>query len=111
MEHDISLHLPLWLAAPAVLLCLALGAYMSAAETAVTGASRPRMHRLAQQGNKRAKLVNRLLDRKDEAVSAVAARQQRGEHPVGLAHHGGADRRSSAPRAWSMPRSSSASWS
>src|SRR5215469_8724259 len=71
MEHELTLHLPLWLAVPAVLLCLALGAYMSAAETAVTGASRPRMHRLAQQGNKRAPLVNRLLDRKDEAVSAV----------------------------------------
>jgi Mg2+/Co2+ transporter CorB len=52
-------------------LCLALGAYMSAAETAITGASRPRMHRLAQQGNKRATVVNRLLDRKDEAVGAV----------------------------------------
>ena len=71
MEHDIALHLPLWAAAPAVVLCLALGAYMSAAETAITGASRPRMHRLAQQGNKRAALVNGLLDRKDEAVSAV----------------------------------------
>jgi Mg2+/Co2+ transporter CorB len=29
------------------------------------------MHRLAQQGNKRAEMVNRLLARKDEAVSAV----------------------------------------
>jgi Mg2+/Co2+ transporter CorB len=29
------------------------------------------MHRLAQQGNKRAVLINSLLDRKDEAVSAV----------------------------------------
>ena len=71
MEHDIALHLPLWVAAPAVVLCLALGAYMSAAETAITGASPPRMHRLAQQGNKRAIQVNRLLARKDEAVSAV----------------------------------------
>jgi Mg2+/Co2+ transporter CorB len=71
MEHEIALHLPLWVAAPAVLLCLALGAYMSAAETAITGASPPRMHRLAQQGNKRAEMVNRLLARKDEAVSAV----------------------------------------
>src|SRR4051812_19318220 len=71
MESEINLHLPLWLAAPAVLLCLALGAYMSAAETAVTGASPPRMHRLAQQGNKRAEMVNRLLARKDETVSAV----------------------------------------
>ena len=29
------------------------------------------MHRLAQQGNKRATMVNDLLDRKDETVSAV----------------------------------------
>ena len=71
MEQEIALDLPLSVAAPLVLLCLALGAYMSAAETAVTGASRPRMHRLAQQGNRRATLVNQLLDRKDEAVSAV----------------------------------------
>ena len=71
MEHEIALHLPLSVAAPLVLLCLALGAYMSAAETAVTGASPPRMHRLTQQGNLRAAMVNRLLERKDEAVSAV----------------------------------------
>jgi Mg2+/Co2+ transporter CorB len=71
MEPGIDFHLPIWAAAPAVVLCLALGAYMSAAETAITGASPPRMHRLAQQGNKRAAMVNRLLARKDEAVSAV----------------------------------------
>jgi len=71
MEHELTLHLPLWVAVPAVILCLAMGAYMSAAETAITGASRPRMHRLAQQGSKRAAVVNRLLDRKDEAVGAV----------------------------------------
>ena len=66
-----ALQVPLIAAAPLVLLCLLLGAYLSAAETAITGASRPRMHRLAQQGNRKAKLVNQLLDRKDEAVSAV----------------------------------------
>src|SRR6201999_1397626 len=71
MEADIDFHLPLWVAGPAVLMCLLLGGYMSAAETAITGTSPPRMHRLAQQGNKRAEQVNRLLDRKDEAVSAV----------------------------------------
>ena len=71
MEPHIDFHLPLGVAAALVVLCLLLGAYMSAAETAITGSSRPRMHRLAQQGNKRAALVNRLLDRKDEAVSAV----------------------------------------
>ncbi|HEY6980902.1 HlyC/CorC family transporter [Reyranella sp.] len=66
-----NLEVPLVAAAPLVLLCLLLGAYLSAAETAITGVSRPRMHRLAQQGNRRAKLVNHLLDRKDETVSAV----------------------------------------
>src|SRR6266851_3458550 len=71
MESDLHFDLPLQIACPLVVLCLMLGAYMSAAETAITGASRPRMHRLAQQGNKRAALVNSLLDRKDEAVSAV----------------------------------------
>lgn len=71
MDPDIDLHLPLWVAVPAVLICLAVGAYMSAAETAITGTSRARMHRLAQQGNRRAATVNGLLDRKDEAVSAV----------------------------------------
>jgi magnesium and cobalt exporter, CNNM family len=71
MEEHIAFHLPLGVAGPLVVLCLALGAYMSAAETAITGVSGPRMHRLAQQGNRRATQVNRLLDRKDEAVSAV----------------------------------------
>jgi Mg2+/Co2+ transporter CorB len=71
METDLHFDLPLEIACPLVVICLMLGAYMSAAETAITGASRPRMHRLAQQGNKRAVLMNSLLDRKDEAVSAV----------------------------------------
>mgnify|MGYP001005144010 CR=1 FL=1 len=71
MEAELNLDLPVEVAAPLVLICLGLGAYMSAAETAVTGTSRPRMHRLAQQGNRRAAIVNNLLDRKDEAVSAV----------------------------------------
>src|SRR3954467_5875620 len=71
MEADLHFELPLEVAVPMVVLCLALGAYMSAAETAITGASRPRMHRLAQQGRKRAAVVNKLLDRKDEAVGAV----------------------------------------
>src|SRR5258708_8341483 len=71
MEADLHFEVPLEGGVPMVVLCLMLGAYMSAAEPAITGASRPRMHRLAQQGNKRAAVVNSLLDRKDEAVSAV----------------------------------------
>ncbi len=71
MEADLHLDVPLYVAGPLVLLCLLLAAYLSAAETAITGASRQRMHRLAQQGNQRAVIVNDLLDRKDETVSAV----------------------------------------
>src|SRR5258708_8717661 len=71
MEADLHFEVPLEGGVPMVVLCLMLGAYMSAAETAITGASRPRMDRLGQQGNKRAVLINGLLDRKDEAVSAV----------------------------------------
>ncbi len=71
MEADLHFDVPLYVAGPLVLFCLLLAAYLSAAETAITGASRQRMHRLAQQGNKRATMVNDLLDRKDETVSAV----------------------------------------
>jgi Mg2+/Co2+ transporter CorB len=71
MEPGLQLDVPLLVAGPLVLFCLLLAAYLSAAETAITGASRQRMHRLAQQGNKRAALVNGLLERKDETVSAV----------------------------------------
>ncbi|MFI4999392.1 MAG: HlyC/CorC family transporter [Reyranellales bacterium] len=71
MEHGVNLDVGLNVAAPLVLLCLLGASYLSAAETAITGVSRPRMHRLAQQGNRRARLVNRLLLRKDAVVSAT----------------------------------------
>ena len=71
MDPEIKLDVPLYVAVPLVLLCLIVASYLSAAETAITGASRSRMHRLAQQGSRRAALVNGLLDRKDEVVSAI----------------------------------------
>lgn len=71
MDAELHFDIPLSIAVPLVFVCLLLAAYLSAAETAITGASRPRMHRLAQQGHPRAVIVNALLDRKDEAVSAV----------------------------------------
>jgi Mg2+/Co2+ transporter CorB len=71
MDGGIHLDVPLHVAWPTVLLCLLVSAYLSAAETAITGTSRPRMHRLAQLGSRRAAIVNTLLDRKAEAVGAV----------------------------------------
>jgi Mg2+/Co2+ transporter CorB len=71
MDAELHFDIPLSIAIPLVVVCLFLAAYLSAAETAITGASRPRMHRLALQGNPKAVIVNALLDRKDETVSAV----------------------------------------
>ncbi|MDF2688334.1 MAG: hypothetical protein K0Q80_1299, partial [Microvirga sp.] len=52
----------LWLAVAVVLFCLLLSAFFSASETAFTAASRSRMLVLEKGGDKRAKLVNRLLE-------------------------------------------------
>lgn len=71
MDEGSSIFLSIYVAAPLVVICLMLSFFLSAAETAITGASRPRMHRLAQQGNRRAALVSTLLDRKDQAVSVI----------------------------------------
>ncbi|HEX2890526.1 HlyC/CorC family transporter [Vineibacter terrae] len=71
MEPQLDLGLSPAIAGPLVLLCLIVSAFLSAAETAITGASRPRMHRLQHQGNRRAATVNSLLDQKDRVISAI----------------------------------------
>ncbi len=50
---------------------LVLSAFFSGSETALTAASRPRMHNLEQSGISRAGLVNRLLDHKDRLIGAI----------------------------------------
>ncbi len=54
-----------------IALLLVLSAFFSGSETALTAASRPRMHTLEQQGDERAALVNELLARKDRLIGAV----------------------------------------
>jgi Mg2+/Co2+ transporter CorB len=61
----------LLIAGGAVLLCLIVSAFFSSAETAMTGASRPRMMRLEQQGNRRAAIVNRLYAQKERMIGAL----------------------------------------
>jgi len=56
-----GLPVDVWLAIATVLLCVALSAFFSASETALTTASRARMHALEKNGDRRAALVNRLL--------------------------------------------------
>jgi Mg2+/Co2+ transporter CorB len=56
-----GLPVDVWLAIATILLCVALSAFFSASETALTTASRARMHALEKNGDRRAALVNRLL--------------------------------------------------
>jgi Mg2+/Co2+ transporter CorB len=54
-----------------IVVLLVMSAFFSGAETALTAASRARMHRLAQQGNRRAQKVNALLARKERMIGAI----------------------------------------
>lgn len=61
----------LWLAVAVVVFCLLLSAFFSASETAFTAASRSRMLVLERGGDKRAKLVNRLLEMRERFIGTV----------------------------------------
>jgi Mg2+/Co2+ transporter CorB len=50
---------------------LVLSAFFSSSETALTAASRPRMHLLEAKGDKRAKLVNRLRSEQDNMIGTI----------------------------------------
>ena len=61
----------LTIAALIVLASLVAAAFFSGAETALTAASRARMHALEKSGNSRATLVNRLISRRGRLISAM----------------------------------------
>ncbi len=55
----------------AVLLLMMASAFTSGTETAMTAASRARIHRLAAEGNHRARLAKRLLARKETLIGSL----------------------------------------
>ena len=57
--------------APIVFLLLGISALFSAAETALTGASRARMHQLEREGDRAARRVNELLSDRETMIGAV----------------------------------------
>ena len=59
------------LTAGAIAVLLIVSAFFSLAETALTAASRPRMHELEKRGSRRAAIVNRLLARQEQMIGAV----------------------------------------
>ncbi|HEY2708036.1 MAG TPA: HlyC/CorC family transporter [Caulobacteraceae bacterium] len=58
-------------AGPIILALLAVSAVFSAAETALTGASRGRMHQLEREGDRAAGRVNQLLSDQETMIGAV----------------------------------------
>jgi Mg2+/Co2+ transporter CorB len=60
-----------WFALAAVLICLMLSFLFAGSETALTAASRASMHRMEKQGNRRAALVNRLVDARERMIGAL----------------------------------------
>jgi Mg2+/Co2+ transporter CorB len=58
-------------AAPLILFLLLISAVFSAAETALTGASRGRMHQLEREGDHGAARVNRLISDQETMIGAV----------------------------------------
>lgn len=61
----------IFIAVIVVLLCVVLSGYFSASETALTAASHARMHALEKEGDKRAKLVNRMLRQRSRMIAAL----------------------------------------
>ncbi|HLL27868.1 MAG TPA: HlyC/CorC family transporter [Xanthobacteraceae bacterium] len=55
----------------AVVVCLLASFFFSGSETALTASSRARMHALAQHGDKRAKIINRLLAAREQLIGAI----------------------------------------
>jgi len=61
----------LWAIIAAIFALICLSAFFSGSETALTAASRARMHQLEKAGDKRAGMVNRLLTAKQRLIGAL----------------------------------------
>lgn len=65
------MHTALVISLVAILFLLVAGAFFSAAETALTTASRAHIHQLERAGNKRARLVAKLNERRERLLGTV----------------------------------------
>jgi Mg2+/Co2+ transporter CorB len=60
-----------WLSVAAILFCLLLSFFFAGSETALTASSRAVMLRLAQDGNRNATIVNRLMTARERLIGAL----------------------------------------
>ena len=61
----------IWLLALAVAFLIVLSAFFSGSETSMTAISRARVHRLAQKGDRRARVLERLLSMPERLIGAI----------------------------------------
>jgi len=61
----------LWLASAAVFILLFLSGFFSGSETALTATSRARIHQVEKTGDKRAKIVSRLIASRERLIGAL----------------------------------------
>ena len=103
-SHAMTLEAALIAAAPFILALLAVSAVFSAAETALTRASRGRMHQLERDGDRAAGRVNRLLSDQETHDRRGADRLQRDQYPgLGAGHRVHHPAWCRAPGAWPSP--------
>ena len=60
-----------WLSLVVVVICLLLSAFFAGSETALTASSRASMSRLEKHGNRKAGIVNRLLEQRERLLGAL----------------------------------------
>lgn len=63
--------LTFWLAIAAIFILIILSGFFSGSETALTAASRARMHQMEKTGNSRATMVSRLISAKERLIGAI----------------------------------------
>ena len=61
----------IWLIVVAILILVAMSAFFSGSETALTAASKARMHQLEKSGDRRAALVSRLIGDRERLIGAI----------------------------------------
>ncbi len=60
-----------WISLAVIVICLALSFFFSGSETALTAFSRARMLQLENNGNARARVVNRLIETRERMIGAI----------------------------------------
>ena len=60
-----------WFSVGTVFVLLFFSGFFSGSETALTAASKSRLHNWEKAGNKRAAMVNRIRDRKDRMIGSL----------------------------------------